>query len=55
MLCIFSAACPEQIADIAFILDDSRSINFIGREDAWERDVLGFVSALIRQFAISDT
>ena len=47
-----SAACPNQIADIAFILDDSTSIRFQGGDDAWERDVLGFVSAIIRGFEI---
>ena len=41
-----------QIADVAFILDDSGSINYNDR-DNWQRDALGFVSALIRRFAIS--
>ena len=49
---VFFAACPNQVIDIAFILDDSTSIEFVGGPDAWERDVLGWVGAIIRGFEI---
>lgn len=48
----FFAAFAEKIADIGFIVDDSSSITYIDK-DAWQRDVLGFITALVRQFTIS--
>jgi len=41
------------IADVAFIVDDSTSVEFVGGPDAWERDILGFISALTRPFTVS--
>jgi hypothetical protein len=51
---VLTAAC-QAYADIAFLVGDPGSIQFNSDQQAWLRDVLAFVSAVIRQFAISQS
>jgi len=52
---IFVLDCRNKTVDIGFILDNSRSINFYAEDNAWQRHVLGFVTALVRRFGVSET